>query len=62
MRGPTSGCASPGGTMLVIGDFDRMVPPSTALVVRSLRAMHFAACRFLVPNRFASVMGSPLKS
>jgi len=40
------------GAGLVIGDFDADGATSTALVVRSLRAMHFAHVDFLVPNRF----------
>jgi single-stranded-DNA-specific exonuclease len=40
------------GRVLVIGDFDADGATSTALVVRSLRAMHFAHVDFLVPNRF----------
>src|ERR1700719_4326759 len=39
------------GRVLVIGDFDADGATSTALVVRSLRAMHFAHVDFLVPNR-----------
>jgi len=42
----------PAGRVLVIGDFDADGATSTALVVRSLRAMHFAHVDFLVPNRF----------
>jgi single-stranded-DNA-specific exonuclease len=41
-----------GGRVLVIGDFDADGATSTALVVRALRAMHFAHVDFLVPNRF----------
>jgi single-stranded-DNA-specific exonuclease len=41
-----------GGRVLVIGDFDADGATSTALVVRSLRAMHFAHVDFLVPDRF----------
>jgi single-stranded-DNA-specific exonuclease len=40
------------GRVLVIGDFDADGATSTALVVRALRAMHFAHVDFLVPNRF----------
>jgi single-stranded-DNA-specific exonuclease len=40
------------GRVLVIGDFDADGATSTALIVRSLRAMHFAHVDFLVPNRF----------
>ncbi len=40
------------GRVLVIGDFDADGATSTALVVRALRAMHFAQVDFLVPNRF----------
>jgi single-stranded-DNA-specific exonuclease len=40
------------GRILVIGDFDADGATSTALVVRALRAMHFAHVDFLVPNRF----------
>ena len=40
------------GRVLVIGDFDADGATSTALVVRCLRAMHFAHVDFLVPNRF----------
>jgi single-stranded-DNA-specific exonuclease len=40
------------GRVLVIGDFDADGATSTALVVRSLRALHFAQVDFLVPNRF----------
>ncbi len=40
------------GRVLVIGDFDADGATSTALVVRSLRAMRFAHVDFLVPNRF----------
>ena len=40
------------GRVMVIGDFDADGATSTALVVRSLRAMHFAHVDFLVPNRF----------
>jgi len=42
----------PAGRVLVIGDFDADGATSTALVVRGLRAMHFAHADFLVPNRF----------
>src|SRR6202158_3633368 len=40
------------GRVLVIGDFDADGATSSALVVRALRAMHFAHADFLVPNRF----------
>ena len=40
------------GRVLVIGDFDADGATSTALVVRALRAMHFADVDFLVPDRF----------
>ena len=40
------------GRVLIIGDFDADGATSTALVVRALRAMHFAHVDFLVPNRF----------
>jgi single-stranded-DNA-specific exonuclease len=40
------------GRVLVIGDFDADGATSTALLVRSLRAMRFAHVDFLVPNRF----------
>jgi single-stranded-DNA-specific exonuclease len=40
------------GRVLVIGDFDADGATSTAVVVRALRAMHFAHVDFLVPNRF----------
>jgi single-stranded-DNA-specific exonuclease len=40
------------GRVLVIGDFDADGATSTALVVRALRAMHFAHVDFLVPDRF----------
>lgn len=40
------------GRVLVIGDFDADGATSTALVVRSLRAMRFAHVDFVVPNRF----------
>ena len=42
----------PAGRVLVIGDFDADGATSSALVVRALRAMHFAHADFLVPNRF----------
>lgn len=38
--------------ILVIGDFDADGATSTALVVRSLRALGFSQAGFLVPNRF----------
>ena len=40
------------GRVLVIGDFDADGATSTALMVRSLRALNFAHVDFLVPNRF----------
>ena len=40
------------GRVLVIGDFDADGATSTALMVRALRALHFAHVDFLVPNRF----------
>jgi single-stranded-DNA-specific exonuclease len=40
------------GRVLVIGDFDADGATSTALLVRALRAMHFAHVDFLVPDRF----------
>jgi single-stranded-DNA-specific exonuclease len=40
------------GRVLVVGDFDADGATSTALMVRALRAMHFAHADFLVPNRF----------
>jgi single-stranded-DNA-specific exonuclease len=40
------------GRVLIIGDFDADGATSTALMVRALRAMHFAHVDFLVPNRF----------
>jgi len=40
------------GRVLVIGDFDADGATSTALLVRSLRALRFAHVDFLVPNRF----------
>jgi single-stranded-DNA-specific exonuclease len=40
------------GRVLVIGDFDADGATSTALVLRALRALHFAHVDFLVPNRF----------
>jgi single-stranded-DNA-specific exonuclease len=40
------------GRVLIIGDFDADGATSTAVVVRALRAMHFAHVDFLVPNRF----------
>ena len=40
------------GRVLVIGDFDTDGATSTALMVRGLRALHFAHVDFLVPNRF----------
>ena len=41
------------GRVLVIGDFDTDGATSTALLVRALRALHFAHVDFLVPNRFS---------
>jgi single-stranded-DNA-specific exonuclease len=40
------------GRVLVIGDFDADGATSSALVVRALRALHFAHVDFLVPDRF----------
>ncbi len=40
------------GRVLVIGDFDADGATSTALMVRSLRALRFAHVDYLVPNRF----------
>ena len=40
------------GRVLVVGDFDADGATSTALLVRALRALHFAHVDFLVPNRF----------
>jgi single-stranded-DNA-specific exonuclease len=40
------------GRILIIGDFDADGATSTALMVRGLRALHFAHVDFLVPNRF----------
>jgi single-stranded-DNA-specific exonuclease len=40
------------GRILVIGDFDTDGATSTAVVVRALRALHFAHVDFLVPDRF----------
>jgi single-stranded-DNA-specific exonuclease len=40
------------GRVLVVGDFDTDGATSTALLVRALRALHFAHVDFLVPNRF----------
>jgi single-stranded-DNA-specific exonuclease len=40
------------GRILVIGDFDADGATSSALMVRALRGMGFAAVDFLVPNRF----------
>ncbi|HEY2675590.1 MAG TPA: single-stranded-DNA-specific exonuclease RecJ [Steroidobacteraceae bacterium] len=40
------------GRILVVGDFDADGATSTAVVVKALRAMHFAHVEFLVPNRF----------
>lgn len=40
------------GRVLVIGDFDADGATSTALMVRQLRRLNFAAVDFLVPNRF----------
>src|SRR5215469_14444850 len=41
-----------GGRVLVVGDFDADGATSSALMVRALRAMQFAAVDFLVPDRF----------
>jgi single-stranded-DNA-specific exonuclease len=40
------------GRVLVIGDFDADGATGSALLVRGLRALHFAHVDFLVPNRF----------
>ena len=40
------------GRVLVVGDFDADGATSSALVVRALRALHFAQVDFLVPDRF----------
>jgi single-stranded-DNA-specific exonuclease len=40
------------GRVLVVGDFDADGATSSALVVRTLRALGFAHVDFLVPNRF----------
>jgi single-stranded-DNA-specific exonuclease len=40
------------GRVLIVGDFDADGATSSALVVRALRALSFAAVDFLVPNRF----------
>jgi single-stranded-DNA-specific exonuclease len=40
------------GRVLIVGDFDADGATSSALMVRALRAMRFAAVGFLVPNRF----------
>lgn len=40
------------GRVLVVGDFDADGATSTALAVRSLRALGFSDVEFLVPNRF----------
>jgi single-stranded-DNA-specific exonuclease len=40
------------GRVLVVGDFDTDGATSSALLVRALRALHFAHVDFLVPNRF----------
>ena len=40
------------GRVLVIGDFDADGATASALIVRGLRALHFACVDFLVPNRF----------
>jgi single-stranded-DNA-specific exonuclease len=45
------------GRVLVVGDFDTDGATSTALLVRALRALHFAHVDFLVPNRFRSGYG-----
>lgn len=41
-----------GSRILVVGDFDADGATSTALVVRQLRRLGFAAVDFIVPNRF----------
>ncbi len=40
------------GRVLVVGDFDADGATGSALLVRALRALHFAHVDFLVPNRF----------
>lgn len=40
------------GRVLIVGDFDADGATSTALAVRSLRALGFTDVEFLVPNRF----------
>ena len=45
-------CHRSGGKVLVIGDFDADGATSTAVVVRQLRRLGFAAPGFLVPDRF----------
>jgi single-stranded-DNA-specific exonuclease len=40
------------GRILVVGDFDTDGATSTAVMVRALRALHFAHVDFLVPDRF----------
>jgi len=58
MRGPTSGCASPGGRVLVIGDLTRMVPPARRC--RAELARHaFAAMSTSWCQSIPLVMGSP---
>jgi single-stranded-DNA-specific exonuclease len=45
-------CHRNGGKVLVIGDFDADGATSTAVIVRQLRRLGFAAPGFLVPDRF----------
>ena len=45
-------CRRRGGQVLVVGDFDADGATSTALVVRQLRRLGFAAPSYLVPDRF----------
>ncbi len=40
------------GRVLIVGDFDADGATSSALMVRALRAMHFAHADYLVPDRF----------
>src|SRR5258708_5098290 len=41
-----------GGRVLIVGDFDADGATSSALMVRALHSLGFAAVDFLVPNRF----------
>jgi single-stranded-DNA-specific exonuclease len=43
---------SAGKRVIVVGDFDADGATSSALVVRALRSLKFAAVEYLVPNRF----------